>query len=118
MFSFPFGETVTVRRTTPPGRDEYDDPIPGTTTEHDIENVAIAPRTSGSKESTDRETQDGLIVGYTLYITDVDADILNTDQVKVYGRWCDVVADPGRYSSPFVAGFGGMVVQLTFAQGV
>lgn len=117
MFGLPFGETVTVRRVTPPGVDEYGDPIGGSASEREIEGVAIAPRQSGG-ESKDRETQDGVVIGYTLYITDLDADVLHTDLVKIYGRWCEVDSDPGRYSSPFTQGFGGLVVQLKFAQGV
>lgn len=116
MFAFPNGATVTVRRESPGGVDEYGDPIDGTTADHTIEDVGVAPRMSA--ESTDRDTQQGLIVGYTLYITDQDADILHTDRVLVYGRWCEVAGDIGRYSSPFDPGFGGLVVRLDFVQGV
>jgi hypothetical protein len=81
MFAFPGGASVTVRRETPGGRDEYGDPVAGTTADHTIDGVAVAPRMS--QESTDRDTQQGLIVGYTLYITDQTADILHADKVQV-----------------------------------
>lgn len=118
MFGFGNGTTVTVRRTTEPGEDQYGDPIPPTTTDRDIEDVAVAPRTSVTRESTDRPTQDGTVIGYTLYITDPQVDIVSTDLVKVKGRWCEVDGDAAQYENPFVVGFGGAVVQLKFAQGV
>lgn len=104
--------TITVVRAG--GRDEHGDPQPST--EHDIADCDVAPRTDRRASTEDNVIGETVVVGLTVY-GPYDADILATDQVRLTGTdWdglYDVVGEPGRWKNPFDGHEAGTEIALT-----
>lgn len=110
---FPYGVTVTIVRS--PGKDQYGDPIPGTTTRIDIPLCAVAPRTS--TEPTERGRQ-GVIVGKSVYLPDNASTIpLFTDQLEIAGVLYDIEGEPGDWTNPLTGWHPGSEIAIRRAAG-
>ena len=103
------GETVGRLRAGAPTTDEYGTPIPGVEVEVPITGAAFAP--GGSTEPA----QTGMarvVITPTLYFHHSWPDIISSDRIRVRGLIYSVIGQPPDWRSPFVAGEGGLVVEL------
>lgn len=101
---FPYGETVTVIRTTRSAR--YGDTTDGTS--FTLSGCGFAPRGSSELE----EQRVTVITGYTMYAP-ADADIRPTDVVvRESGTRWQVKGEPGYWVSPFTGWAAGIEVAL------
>jgi hypothetical protein len=116
---FRHGRTVTVVRESPGGFDEYGDPTPGYTVEHELDGVGWAPRVQGAgKASGDIEDRgrEGVIVGLTLYAP-YGSDLLHTDQIRIDDVLYKVEGQPGSWWNPHTGREPGMEIQLSRSEG-
>jgi hypothetical protein len=91
---FSAGDSETVVRIRPPGKDAYGDPVAGAETELDVTGVLFAP--AGSSEVTDGANQvraDGAIYA------EPDTDVLATDKLRIRGQEYQVVGAPQQWGS-------------------
>lgn len=107
--------TITRVRSTPGGWDADGDPVPGATTETELDDVLIAPRTDlmslGESEERGRH---GVVVGMTAFFS-MGTDVTRHDQFRIDGDdlW-KVTGEPG----PWVGHrTGGIQVALERAEG-
>jgi hypothetical protein len=107
---YGYGITVTVRR--PGGTDRNGDPLP--TTEHTIDDCAVAPRTSSEANTYGN----AVVVGLELFVP-YGADIAATDTVLLPGDATSWYVDgaPGQWRSPFTDWRPGTQVALTRQKG-
>lgn len=73
--------TVTILRSTPGGRDEYDDPIASTTTRTDVTECDVAPVSSTEPTAAGRN---GVVIGWDVYAP-AAVGVHHTDRVEIYG---------------------------------
>lgn len=102
----PFGETLTVLRST--GVDGNGDPLPGSAASTTVDGCAVWPR------GTSTETvagQDTVIIGYSALLPPA-TDVLATDQIQWAGDLYEVEGEPGRYQSPLTGTQPGILVAL------
>lgn len=99
-------ETVTRIRATDSGStDAFDQPIPGTPTETDIEGALFAP--GGSVEPALPGAYP-VVTSPTVYFRDAWPDIVDTDQLTVRGVTYEVKGKPQEW----IGTPGGLVVEL------
>ena len=102
--NFPFGQTITRLRWSyaPDAYGDLQRVDPPTPT--DIANCAVAPRSSSDVTEPARQ---GVIVGLSVYITDVTTDIdAVTDQIRYGGAVYDIDGDIGEWRNPFTSQSG------------
>lgn len=112
------GQTVTIVRGTPGGRDEYGDTIAGTSERIDVTGCAVAPRSSErrtSDEGTERGRY-GVIVGLSLYAPPGTV-LRRTDQIEIDGVLYDVDGETGVWRNPYTTAVRGVEVALRRAEG-
>ncbi len=93
---FGGGQTETVTRIRPPGKDTFGDPLPGSDAEFDVEGCLFAPGPS-TENLTGANQVDA---DATVYMPE-GTDIRATDQVRARGDLYEVAGKPGVW-----AGFG------------
>lgn len=107
--------TITVVRG--PGRDAMGDSIDDEPAEHDVEDCAIAPRSSSDVLDRGRE---GVIVGLTVYAP-AGADVKHTDQIRIaaepHAGLYDVDGEIGTWESPFTGKVAGVEFAIRRAEG-
>lgn len=110
---YPLGRTITVVRPTWVA-DAYGDLQPtGPPTRTDINDCAIAPRSSSDVTEPARQ---GVLIGLTVYAP-IGADIQPADQIEIDGVLFDIDGDVGRWRSPFSTIVDGTEVALRRAIG-
>jgi hypothetical protein len=100
-------------RSTPPGADQYGDPIEGTVERVPIPGAFTAPRLS---DEVDGRGRAGVVVGLTLYLP-YSFDLQRTDRVEVDGVLYDVDGDVGRWQQPHTGWLAGATAALRRAEG-
>jgi hypothetical protein len=113
------GKTITVIRETPGGFDPYGDPTAGTTTETDVDGVAVSPRVQGAGKASgniEDRGREGVIVGLTAYLP-YGSDVRHTDKVRVAGAVYKIEGDPGDWANPITGSTPGIEIQLSRAEG-
>lgn len=100
---FLAGNTQTVTRVRPTGRDAFGDPVTGTADEVDIPGCLFAP--GGSSESAPGENANSVGTSGTLYAPS-GSDILNTDQLLIRDDLYDITGTPQAW------GTSGLVVEV------
>lgn len=92
--------TISRVRITSGGTDRYGDPIPGTETVTEIEQVGwlpyVAPRSSNDIDAPGRA---GVIVGLTLYLP-YGYDLHHNDLIDVDGTRYRIDGEPGHWKHP------------------
>lgn len=102
-------ETVTRIRATDSGStDAFNQPVPGTPTETDIEGALFAP---GGSVEPNLPGAYPVVTSPTLYWRNEWPDITAADKVRVRGVVYDVIGDPQEWIGDGLAP-GGLVVEL------
>lgn len=109
----PFGDTVTVIRSTPGGTDQYGDPKTSTIERIPIQGCAVAPRFSS--DMTDRG-RDGVVIGKTVY-PPAGADIRATDRLELEGDLYEIDGEPIEWRNPISGDAPGGEIALRRARG-
>ncbi len=109
----PYGQSITILRSTPGGRDMPGDPIASTVDRIDVPGCAIAPRTSTEPSGRGRQ---GVIVGLTIYAP-AGTDIRATDSIEIAEQTYTVDGEPGEWTNPFNGATPGLEVAVTRAEG-
>lgn len=110
--TYPTGETITITRRTVAGEDSYGNAT-YTTTATTVDDVPVAPRTSGDVTENGR---DGQVIGLTIYPSS-DVDIQADDVIGVRGGTYRIVGDPADWRSPWSGWDPGYAVDLERAEG-
>lgn len=105
---------ATIVRVRGTGKDKYGDPIAGTPDRLTLDPAAVYPRQS---TPVDDRARDGVVIGLTLIVPDVDADIVDGDQVEVNGDLYDLDGTTGQWRSPLTGWEPGLTVALKRAVG-
>jgi hypothetical protein len=108
---YPFGETVTLLRSTVTGQDGYGNDV-RTETEVEVAGCAVWPR--GSTEQTAGRAT--VIVGLTAVLPPGTA-VAATDRMRVRGLVYAVDGEPGVWTSPLTGTEAGTEVALTRVTG-
>lgn len=124
---FANGQIITILRDTPGGLDQWNDPVPASTSRTDIAGCAIAPRYSNEPTAVGRN---GVIVGQTIYAP-FGSDILFTDRIEINGGGTvagapvtpatatiyTIEGDPSDWANPFTGATPGMEISVKKATG-
>lgn len=105
---------ATIVRVRPTGVDQYGDTNAGTPDRLTLDPAAVYPRSSSPVDDRGRS---GVIVGLTLLVPDVDADILDGDQIEVDGHLYDLDGTAGAWKSPLTGWEPGLEAALIRAAG-
>jgi hypothetical protein len=85
-------ETVTVIR--PPVLDQFGDPVPGTSPEHQVGGVLFAPGSSDEAGlGTNQVITDGAVYG------PADMDVRHSDRILIRGDLYEVIGKPQRWGT-------------------
>lgn len=87
---------VTRIRHTPGGRDEYADPVSGSTSTTELRGCLLAPDPTAVQ---DDRARDGFVARQVLYAP-AGTDLLHTDQVGIDGVPWDIEGQPEDWSRP------------------
>lgn len=93
---FIAGDTETVTRIRPPGRDKFGDPTGAADTDVDLPGCLVAP--GGSSEAPPNQGANTVEIAYTVYAPDGSAEVLATDQLRVRGEVYQVVGRPQQWT--------------------
>lgn len=107
MTLYPSGEDITVTSRTAASTDDYGNAT-YTTSTRTIEDVPVAPRTSGDVTENGR---DGQVIGLTIY-PPADCGIVADDEIGVRGGTYRIVGDPALWSSPWSGWDPGLAIDL------
>lgn len=78
------GRTVTVLTPTASGTDRFGEPIPGTPTQTQVDNVLIVP---GPSQNLDATRPDGVTIAFTLHFPKTYSGNLRGCNVALYGEY-------------------------------
>lgn len=112
---YPYGVTVTRLRATQTtngyGNTElsWDNPH-----RLDFPGCAVAPRTEDEERERGRQ---GVIIGWTVYIPQVPADVRFDDRMEIPAGVFEVEGDPGPWHNPYTGHQPGTVVNLRRVDG-
>lgn len=105
---------TTVTRLRPAAHDAHDNPVDEDPDELELTDCIVAPRSTADIATRGRQ---GVVVGLTLYVPDVDADIVHTDQVQIGDDVWEVDGEVGRWENPFDGNRPGLEVALKRGEG-
>lgn len=109
---FAYGQTVTIRRRTVSGTDEYGNNVYSSVTE-DIGLCVVQPAASGEQ----LQFADQLSTGITVFFPE-NTDVAYIDAVIVDGNEYEVQGSPNEWVSPFSGRTAPVQVQATKVTGV
>lgn len=111
---YPFGETVTILRTSPGGTDPYGDPIDGEDVEVPVEGCAVwtgamaAEQLLAGREPSTADRAVSFPYG---------TDVRRTDRLRIRGEVFEVSGDPFEYRNPFTGTEFGVLVYANRGEG-
>lgn len=111
--SLSFGQTVTILRDVPGGVDQWNDPVPASTSRTDIAGCAVHPRYSTEPTAVGRN---GVVIGQTI-LAPYGSDILFTDRIEIAGVVYLVEGEGGNWKSVHTGTEFGMEIAIKRAVG-
>lgn len=109
---FPYGQTVTIRRRTVSGTDEFNNDV-YTSVSEDVPLCVVQPGSSGEQI----QFSDQLSAGIVVYFPS-GTDLSHIDAIVVDGAEYEVDGRPDEWTSPFSGHVGPVQVRATKVTGV